>query len=81
MRAGLPRQRSTELVRSPGRPGENCPGFGTGLVPDAVAFAVWRQGAAARVRRRPSQAPEAAVPEDHTVTDPDDHAMTESRSS
>ena len=27
------------------------------------------------------QAPEAAVPEDHTVTDPDDHAMTESRSS
>ena len=34
-RAGLPRQRSTELVRSSGRPGESCPGCGTGLVPDA----------------------------------------------
>jgi hypothetical protein len=27
MRAGLPRQRSTELVRSSGRPGGSCPGF------------------------------------------------------
>src|SRR5580700_3859683 len=35
--AGLPRQRSTELVRSSGRPGESCPGFPAGLVPDAEA--------------------------------------------
>jgi len=28
-RAGLLRQRSTGLVRSPGRPGESCPWFGT----------------------------------------------------
>jgi hypothetical protein len=35
--AGLPRQRSTELVRSSGRPGESCPGFPAGLVPDDSA--------------------------------------------
>ena len=34
-RAGLLLQRSTELVRSSGRPGESCPGCRTGLVPDA----------------------------------------------
>ncbi len=34
MRAGLPLQRSTGLVRSSGRPGESCPGFPAGLVPD-----------------------------------------------
>ena len=37
MRAGMPRQRSTELVRSSGRPGESCPGFPAGLVPDVLA--------------------------------------------
>ena len=37
MRAGLPRQRSTELVRSSGRPGESCPGLSAGLVPDGHA--------------------------------------------
>ena len=37
VRAGLPRQRSTELVRSSGRPGESCPGFPAGLVPDDLA--------------------------------------------
>ena len=31
-RPGLPRQRSTELVRSSGRPGESCPGFGPRLI-------------------------------------------------
>jgi hypothetical protein len=31
-RPRLPRQRSTELVRSSGRPGESCPGFGPRLV-------------------------------------------------
>ena len=36
-RPGLPRQRSTELVRSSRRPGESCPGFLTGLVPDGLA--------------------------------------------
>src|ERR1039458_939556 len=34
-RAGLLLQRSTELVRSSGRPGESCPGGRTGVVPDA----------------------------------------------
>jgi len=37
MRAGMPRQRSTELVRSSGRPGESCPGFPAGLIPGDLA--------------------------------------------
>jgi len=37
MRAGMPRQRSTELVRSSGRPGESCPSFPAGLIPDDLA--------------------------------------------
>jgi len=42
----------------------------------AVAFAMWRQGAVARVRRRPSRAPEVAVPAGHAVMDPDGQAVT-----
>ena len=37
MRARLLLQRSTELVRSSGRPGESCPGCQAGLVPDGNA--------------------------------------------
>ena len=35
--AGLPRQRSTGLVRSSGRPGDSCPGFAARLVLNVAA--------------------------------------------
>ena len=35
--AGLPRQRSTELVRSSGRPGDSCPGFAARLILNVAA--------------------------------------------
>jgi len=37
VRAGLPRQRSTGLVRRSGRPGDGCPGLSARLVLDASA--------------------------------------------